>query len=314
MKRGVIDVLRRALDDTIANWPLILLRIGEAIVFTLIAVGAIFVLLVPVAVSVGLSVAKLHTPEDVEQALLLLAGKWMLLVWLLFGVLVLGLLFVAIHSFVAAGCARVLVDAERLGGPANEGPRSRFRVFSMDRWMGGGAAGWWTVFWIYNLAWGAAGLIFLIPLIPTALLMLVFREQAPLLIGTGCVGLALTLMLMLFVGLVTGMWTTRAVVDWAANGTGAAESLSGAWKSFRADLGRHVLIAFAAIVIAMAGSSFFASFSFFAAFGRSMGSHGMFSLITLPIRFIGSLGSTAFSSAVTSWFVAAYAALTVENR
>jgi hypothetical protein len=242
---------------------------------------------------------------------MLLAGKWILLVWVLLGAFVLTLVFVAMHSFVEAGCARVFVDAERLGGPATEGPRSRFRLFSMDRWMAGGAAGWWTVFWIYNIAWGMAGLIFLIPLIPTAVLMFVFREQAPMLIGTGCVGLLVTLMLMIVVGLVTGMWTNRAIVDWAANGTGASESLSGAWQAFRADLARHVLIALAVIVIGMAGSSFFASFSFFAAFGQSMGNHSLFNLVTLPIRLVASLGSTAFSAAVTSWYVAAYAALAV---
>ncbi|HEX7828710.1 MAG TPA: hypothetical protein VF787_03605, partial [Thermoanaerobaculia bacterium] len=71
MKRGVIDVLRRALDDVIANWPLILLRIGEAIVLTIIAVAAIFIILVPIAVSIGISAASIHSPDDIEHALLL---------------------------------------------------------------------------------------------------------------------------------------------------------------------------------------------------------------------------------------------------
>ncbi len=313
-KRGVIDVLRRAFDDAVANWAMTLLRIGEALVFMLIAIGAIFVLLVPVAVSIGLSLTSLRSPEDLEQALLLLTGKWVLLLWIMVGISIVILVFVALHSFVEAGCARVFVDAEKIAGPANEGPRSRFRVFSMDRWMAGGVAGWRTVFWIYNIAWGLAGLIFLIPLIPTAIGMFIFREQPPVLIGFGCVGLVITLMLMIVVGIVTGMWTNRAVVDWATNGTDASASLSGAWKAFRGDLGRHLLVAAAAIVVGMAGSSFFASFSFFAAFGDSLGSHGMFNLVTLPIRLVASLGSTAFSAAITSWYVAAYAALAVEKK
>ena len=313
MKRGVIDVLRRALDDVIANWPLILLRIGEAIVLTIIAVAAIFIILVPIAVSIGISAASIHSPDDIEHALLLLMDKWMLLVWVLVAASILLLLFVAIHSFVEAGCARVYVDAEKLAGPSNEGHRSRFKIFSMERWMAGGAAGWWKVFWIYNIAWGFAGLIFLIPLIPTALLMFIFRETPEILIGTGCAGLAVTFLLMIVVGVLTGMWTNRATVDWAANGTDATESLATARKALRADFGRHVLITLAAIVIGMAGSSFFASFGFVATFGQAMDRHGMFSLITLPIRLVGSLGSTAFSAIVTSWYVAAYAALTTEK-
>jgi hypothetical protein len=313
VKRSAIDVLRRGLDDTIANWPLILIRLGEALLFAVIAVVAVVAILVPLVVSVGVSLASLATPEDVENLLLSLMGKWALLVWVVAGVSLLLVIFVAIHSFVEAGCARVYVDAERQAGPADEGPRSRFRTFTMERWMAGGAAGWWSVFWIYNLAWGLAGLLFLIPLVPTALLMLLFREQPELMAGTGCLGLIVTLVMMIVIGIITGMWTNRAIVDWAAHDTGAAASLSGAWRAFRADLGRHILVAAAAIVIAMAGSSFFAGFSIFASFGEAIDRHGLASLITLPIRLLTSLASTALSAAITSWYVAAYAALTVER-
>lgn len=312
MKRGVIDVLRRGLDDTIANWPLILLRIGEAIVFVLIAIAAIFIILVPVAVSLGITAANLDQPEDLENVIAILISKWMLLLWVLLGVSVLLLVFIAVHSFVEAGCARVYVDAERIAGPANEGPRSRFKVFSMDRWMAGGVAGWWTTFWIYNIAWGLVGLIFLIPLIPTAILMFVFREQPAFLIGTGCLGLAVTFLVMLVGALVTNMWTNRAIVDWAAHGTSASPALATAWKAFRSDLGRHLLVAAAALVVTMAGSSFFAGFSLFASFGDAMDPNSAFNMVTLPLRLLGSFGSTVFSAAVTSWYVASYAALAVE--
>jgi hypothetical protein len=314
VKRGVIDTLRRAADDAIANWPLMLLRLGETLIFVILAVAAVFVMLVPIAVSLGLSLANLHSPEDLENVAGLLAGKWVLLLWAFLAISVLLLIFMAIHSFVEAGSARILVDAEEQAGPSTEGPRSRYRAFSMERWMAGGVRGWWGVFWIYNLAWGLAGLILLLPLIPTALGMLLFREQPPLLIGTGCIGLALTFVLLIVTAVVTGMWTNRAIVDAALYGTAASESLSRAWKEIRADLGRHIAITAAVIVVAMAGSSFFASFSVFANFGQAMDHHGMFSLITLPLRIVGSLGSTAFSTALTSAYVAAYAALAVEGK
>lgn len=309
MKRGVIDVLRRGLDDTIANWQLIALRVFETIVYVVIAIIAIIVMLVPMAVSIGLSVMDIKTPEDVEQAMLLLADKWTFLLWAFLGASLLILLFMALHSFVEAGCVRIYVDAEIAAGDALVGPRARYRMFSMERWMSGGTSGWWTVFWIYNLAWGVAGLILLIPLLPTALLMLVFRENTPLLIGTGCVGLVLTGMLALVVALVTGMWTNRAIVDWAVNRTGASVSLSTAWKSLRGDLARHVLVMLAMIVIGMAGSSFFGSFSIFANLGQSMDHRGIFTAITLPIRLLASIASTVFSAAITSWYAAAYVAI-----
>jgi hypothetical protein len=312
-KRGAIDVLKRALDDTIANWPLVALRLGEALVFAIIAIAAIFIILVPIAVSIGISASSIQSSADIEQAIAALLGRWMLLVWVFVAVLILAGVFVAMHSFVEAGGARVYVDAERVAGPANEGPRQRFRVFSMDKWMAGGLSGWWTVFWIYNLAWGLAGLILLIPLIPTAALMVRFSERPEVLAGIGCLGIVVTLLLGIVVAIVTGIWTNRAIVDWAANGTGARASLSSARQAIRIDLGRHVLVTAAAIVIGMAGSSFFASFSFFAAFGQTMDAHSLFNFVTMPIRLIGSLGSTAFSAAVTSWYVAAYAALAVEK-
>ena len=38
MKRGVFDVLRRGVDNTIANWQLVLIRIGEMLLFGVLTV------------------------------------------------------------------------------------------------------------------------------------------------------------------------------------------------------------------------------------------------------------------------------------
>jgi hypothetical protein len=313
LKRGVFDVLRRAVDNTIANWPLILIRFGEMLVLGVVAIAAVIIALVPIFVSLGIQLSKLSAPEEIENAALALMGQWMLLVWVLVAILFVTVLFVAIHSFVEAGSARVYVDAERAAGPANQGPRSRFRVFTMERWVEGGKEGWWTLFWIYNLAWSAACLILLIPLLPTIVGMLVFREQPPAAIVTGCVGLALTGLLLIVVGAVTGMWVNRAVNEWAVRRAGARESLSAGWTAMRGDLGRHLLIFLAMIVIGVAGSSFFASFSLFAAFGDSVGgNHGMATFITFPLRLLGSVLNSAFSAVVSAGYLAAYSSLATE--
>jgi hypothetical protein len=313
VKRGAFDVLRRGADNTVANWPLLLIRFGEMLLFGILSIVTVIIALVPILVSVGVELSKLSTAEDLENAGLALMGRWMLLLWLVVVFLLLTLLFLAVHAFVEAGSVRVYVDAERAAGPVVQGPRARYRVFSMDRWMAGGKEGWWTIFWIYNLAWSAAALILMIPLLPTIAGMLLFREQPPAAVVTGCIGLLVTGLLLIVVGAVTGMWVNRAINEWAVRRTGARESLSFAWAAFRADLGRHVLIFVAVLVVAMAGSSFFASFSLFAAFGETFGHHhGIVNLATLPLRIVGSLLNAAFSGIVSAWYVAAYSALAAE--
>lgn len=313
MKRGVFDVLRRAVDNTIANWQLILIRLGEMLLFGILAVITLVAALLPILVSVGIELSKITTPDDAAQAMFALMEKWILLVWVFVAISALLLVFIAVHAFVEAGCARVYVDAERIAGPAMTGLRSRFRIFSMERWVAGAKDGWWTLFWIYNVAWGVAGLILLIPLLPTLLGAIMLREQPPVALTISCVGLALTVLLMFVVGPLTGMWVNRSINEWATRHLGMRESLAAGRAAIRADFGRHLLIFIAVFVVAMAGASFFSSFSFFAAFGDVFSrNHGTVSLALFPLRIVGSLLNSAFSAIVSSWYLASYAALATE--
>jgi hypothetical protein len=314
MKRGVFDTLRRGLDNAVANWGLIAVRVVEVFVLAALTIAAVVATVVPILVSIGIRIADISTPDQIEEAMLSLMSRWMLLVYLLLGFLVLTIVFVALHSLVEAGCARIAVDADRIAGPAVEGPRSRYAVFSMARWWAGAKDGWWTVFWIYNLAWSVAGLILLVPLLPTLVLTLVLRDNAPVAIGIGCVGLVLSVLLLIVVGFVTGVWTNRAIADWAVRRSGARDALSGAWAALKADLARHVLIALAMIVIAIAGASFFSSFSYIAAIGGAMHRGVGMNFFTLPLRLGATVLNWVFSSFVTSWYLASFAALAVEGR
>ncbi|HEX6099638.1 MAG TPA: hypothetical protein VF432_25210 [Thermoanaerobaculia bacterium] len=314
MKRDVFATLRRGVDNAVANWGLIVVRVVEVLALAGIAIAAALAVIVPVLVSIGITVTGISTPEDLEELILSLYARWVWMIWIFLGISVLLLVFVAIHSFVEAGCARVAVDADRAAGPAVDGPRSRYHVFSLQRWWAGAKDGWWTVFWIYNLAWGVAGLILLLPLVPTAVIMLMARDTPAMLIGTGCIGLTVTLLLFIVVGIVTSMWTARATVEWATTRAGAAAALSDAWAAIKADVGRHLLIALAVVVIAMAGSSFFATFSYFAAFGEMFHRSGVVQVFTIPLRLFGTLLNWGFSAFVSSWYLAAYGALAVEKR
>lgn len=314
MRRGVIDTLRRGVDNTLVNWQLSLIRFAEMVLFVMISIAAVIAMVLPILVSVGIRLADINHVDDIELAMQALLSRWMLLVWVFAGITVLMLIFVVIHSFVEAGCARVFVDADRAAGPAAAGPRQRYRMFSGERWASGAKAGWWNVFWIYNLAWGVSGLILLIPLIPVLALILIFHENPAVSAGIGCLGLILFLFVAIIVAIVTGMWTNRAIAQWAADRIGTRAALAIAWRAVKSDLARHLLIALAIMVVAMAGSTFFASFSWFAAFGDSLGRNATFNMMTLPLRLIGSLLSSAFSALIGSWYLASYSALAVENK
>lgn len=313
MRHGVFDLLRRGLDNAMANWGLIVVRVVEIFVIVAVTIAGVLAMVVPILLSIGIRIADITTPDQVESAMLALMQKWVLLVWIFLGVSALLLVIVALHSVVTAGAARVAVDADRVAGPSVEGARSRYHVFSMARWWAGARDGWWTVFWIYNFAWGVAGLILLIPLLPTLALTIIFRETPPLAITTGCIGLVVSVLLMIVVGVVTGMWTNRAIADWAVQRTGPAASLSGAWAAIKADFARHILIALAMIVIAIAGSSLFASFSWMAAFGEAMHDAAVVNFFTIPLRFFATLMNWIFSAFAASWALGAYAALAVEG-
>lgn len=309
MKRPVFEILRRGVDNTVANWQVILFRIAEMVIFAVLTVAAVVVALVPVLVSVGIELSQIDTPEQLLEAMASLMTKWILLIWVAVAITVLLIVFVALHSVIEAGSARVYVDGERNAGPAMDGPRRRFHVFTMERWWSGAREGWWTVFWIYNLAWTVAGLILLIPLLPTLIGMLVFREQPPAAIVTGCFGMLVTGLLMIVVGVTTGMWVNRAIADWAVHGTGSRESLSSAWQAIKRDLGRHLLIFIAVIVVSMAASSFFASFSFLAGVSTTINQDGFFQLFMAPVRLLTSLLSSIVSSIVSAWYLASYSSL-----
>lgn len=315
MKRGVLDLLRRGFDNTLANWPILLLRLGEAMLFGAIVIASVIAVVVPLLISIGISFEQIRTIEDVEGAVhLFIERGLMVLLYVIALVTIVTLVMTAIHAFVVAGCARVYLDGDRLAGPALDGPRQRYGVFSMERWLSGATSGWWTLFWIYNLAWGAAGIVLLIPLLPTlAAMLLLGDEAAELTIGVGCLGLAATLLVAILTGIVVTLWSTRAIAAWARRRHGARDALAVGWRAIRTDLGRHLLIGAAIFVIAMAGSGLFASFSFFGAFLDIAGRENpMVVLISMSVRMLGWLLSSAFSAAVGGWFLSSFCA--IENE
>ncbi|HEU4520899.1 MAG TPA: hypothetical protein VFT12_02785 [Thermoanaerobaculia bacterium] len=310
-KHGVTEVIRRGFLNTVANWPILLIRIGESILLMLIAVAAVVAVIVPVVLSLGIQAASVQEPADAAAYLLsIVADKWAVIAYVLAVVTVVLAVFVAVHSFVEAGSARVYVDGERAAGPALDAPRERFRVFSGEKWVEGGKTDWWSVFWIYNVAWGVAGLILLVPALAMLVLMFVARDNPAAVVGITCLGLAFFFLFLFAVVVVTNIWCQKAIVVCVARTHRTVGALGEAWREFRSDAGRHIGVAVILFVLMIAGSGLFASFSAIAGWNDSP----TWTLAMMPMQLAGSFANSIFSTIIAAWFLACFATLAVDRR
>ncbi len=310
MKRSIADIIRRGFENTLANWPLLLIRIAEGVLFLMITVAAVVAAVVPVIVSIGLNKFEPRNPDAMSVMMDLIITHWAVIAYLFILVLVLLIVFVGIHSFVEAGVARVYVEAERATAPVPAPTRDQFRAFTAERWMVGGRRDWWTVFWIYNIAWGVSGVVLLVPLVILGAAMLIARDNAPVMIGVSCLGLALFLPFFIAVAVMTHIWCRKAIVVCVARASDAMESLRTAWREFKADTWRHIGVALALFLLTIVGAMVFASFSGFSNLSDSPG----FALALMPMQLVSSFLNTIFSAAMACWFTACFAALTMEPR
>jgi hypothetical protein len=307
---SVTDIIRRGFESMLANWPLLLIRIAEGIVFVVIAFIAFIAAIVPLGISIGVGSMNAQSPEEVAEFILsIFTDRWLLLVYVFVVATVVLLIFVAIHSFVEAGSTRVYIDAERatLGNPA--AARQQLRMFTAERWIEGGRRKWWAVFWVYNIAWGAAGLLMLAPLLLTLLVMLLLRDRQGAVIAAGCLGLAVSILFIFVLAVVVNIWSRKAIVLCVARIHSSSDALSAAWREFRADAGRHIGVTLILFLLTLVGMTVVSSFSMAFNWNTSPG----FNLSVLPLQLIGSFLQTVFSAGMAAWFMASFAALTVDR-
>ena len=299
MKRSAIDVIRRGFENALANWPLILFRIAEGVVFGVIVIGAIIAAVIPVLVTAGFSKdVDYRNPENVAALIVgLFVEHWILVLYLLaLFTLLLGVL-IAVHSFVEAGCARIYIDGERKPG---------FKAFAADRWYRGGVGGWWAVFWIYNLAWSVGALVLLGPLVLTLAGMLAVSGAAGR-VAIGCAGLGFTLLLLLPTAILIGMWTQKAIAVGVARTLGAVEALRAARREIKLDFGRHIAVMLVLMVIGFGAAMVISSMSFPLSFGDYR--RVSFFPMQIALSFVQSMASAA----VHAWSLASFVALTEER-
>lgn len=312
MKTSITEIIRRGFVSVLANWPLLLIRIAEGVVFMIIVVVAVIAAVIPVIISLGVQQFDPRSPAEAAELIVsIFTERWPILLYLFGLATAVLIVFVMIHSFVEAGSARVYVDAERAVRGIALPQRPQLQIFSVNRWLDGGKRQWWPVFWIYNLAWGMAGLLILVPMLAVLLIMFIVRERQGALIAVGCLGLAVSLLFAVVVSIITNIWCRKAIVVTAVARRGPAESLSEAWREFRLDAGRHIGVALILFLVTIVGSGVISSFSM--AFNWGGNSSAAYNLAIMPLQLVGSLIHTVFSAVMSSWFLASFATLTVEK-
>jgi hypothetical protein len=304
------DIIKRAFDNTVANWQLLLVRIALSVVILVVAVGAVVAMVIPLAVSAGLSRFDPRGADAPEILLTLLAEHWLLLLYIVIVASVLLAILCYVYSFAQSGSARIYLDAEAAAGAAVVGGRSRFAVFDPERWFRGAVGGAWRVFWIYNIAWTLALAIVLVPLVFVPAIMYLGGGTAVAIVA-GC-----GLLLVIGAGFALLVLVTDAVI-WKAiaiaigRGLSAVDSLRAARTDFRADFSRNFTVVFILLVLHVGGAGILSILSL----AGSVGQHvpGI-SLMFVPTRIVSSLVQAVFSAFMESWMLAAFVAIDAERN
>jgi len=296
LKRSATEVLRRGFQVTVANWPVIAFRLVESMLFVGLLLGAVIAVVIPFAVSVGMD-----NLSNVDTLASVLMERWVIVVYALVVAMVVLAVFIAIHAFIDAGTAQVLVDSER-----NDAAPS----FNMDRWLAGGRSAWWAVFWIYNAIWSVAGAVLLVPLAATLVAMFAVAGDAVRIV-IACSGLALTFVLLLPLGALAAMWTQKSIVVCLARNAPAAEAMRAARQELQRDFGRHLVVAVIIIVVSIGGAGVISMISMPLSFARE--SNPLSIGVMAPVQIVLSFVQSIFSAAVGTWFLASYVGLTEER-
>lgn len=297
--------------STLANWPVILLRVAESLVLFGAVIVAILGIVVPLLVSAGMGKWSLPSGKNPADVVLRILGDHAeLFAYLVLFILAMGLIMVAIHAFTSAGTTRILVDAERVGPDAVELRREQFEVFTLERWLDGAREAWLRLFWIYNATWGLYGLIILVPVLLFALSIsaAIVAESTAAIIGLSCLGVFLLIVVSVFFAFVIAMWTQKAVVVCVARDATVRDALHSGWAEVRADLLRHFLI-YLLITVITGGAGALAR-GFFAPFSMTLHVNNLWALMTAPVQIASMAVQSAVGNAVALWLIACYAAMT----
>ena len=313
MRYSATEILRRGFDNMVANWPLLLIRLGEVFVFVIVIIAAAIAAIIPIVVSVaGTNWQSLVERNDAPQAVAqMMLSHLPLFLFLFVLVSVVMIVFLAVHSFVEGGSVRIYADGEFAARSVSAGPRparAAFRAFGGERWLSGGKRDWWPIFLIYNIAWFFGGMIILLPFIVVSVLFIIGMMK-PVAMVVGCLVAVVSFFFVLLVAILTGIWCNKAIVICVARTLSAVESLRVALADIRNDFMRHFVVAFVLMMISFGGALLISSFGIGMSFVRDPGA--MFML--MPLRMAMQVASQILSLGVAAWMIASFTALTIDR-
>ena len=304
MKRTFSEIIQRGFANTIANWPLLLIRIGESAVAFIIVIATLLAAVVPVIVTAvhGEGFDFEHPERFLDIVTGLITEHALLIAWLIIlATLVLGLIL-AVRSFVEAGSVRIFFDGE-----AAEATTGKFNAFDVQRWFDGGRQSWWPVFLIYNIIGLYALLAALAPLLVGVMIFAIGGGTAAAL---GCVVGPLLILAIVAMAIIAALWNQKAITVCVDRGLGGFASVRAGWRALMDDFSRHLGVGVLIALISFGLAAMLSMMSIVSGFGH----HAGVTMAFAPMQLLGSFAQTSVSAISGTWFIACFVALTADNR
>lgn len=285
-----VDSIRDAWEDAWRFWPLVLVRLAQQIVLFIAFLISAIVTIVPLVV--GGVVAFSDFSGDAAGFLRSLFFEHpFLILYLFLAVLAIATVLMLFYAFFQAGLIGSYEEAIRTGTSAN--PAERFLHFARQSWR--------RTFWIFQWIWGLVGVVFMVPLLPIVLVMLLGRDSTGILIA-GCVGLGLLLVVMLIASFFASGWSAVSLILGITRQLPARQAVTDGWRLFRKRLAPVMLVMVFMSVVSMVVTAALVSFSFGVS---AAGSVRYAAVLLFPLQIAISIVQMGSSIFVSCWFTAA---------
>jgi hypothetical protein len=299
-------LIQRAFDSTLANWPLILIRIASSVAMTLVAIAAV----VPVvALFVIAGVSASLTDFETSSAIIDWAISNVLLLLAIIAIITIAFAVgIAIHAFTTGGVAGIYLEAD-FAAPRDQWTRKDLARFSPDLWFRHGAATWWRIFLIYNITWGLFLLLLTLPLLLIVPLVLLMESPEAMAI-IGCAAVVFGLMALAVGSIFVHVWTQIAVLQQVRRRAGVVAAIRSSLGTIAGDPLRIGLITGLLIVISLALGAFAFGFQLVVDLGSTFSE---LPLLFMPAQIILSLLQSLVSVVVGAWFLASLSTVVNES-
>lgn len=308
--RSPTDSARRAFENTVANFPVLLITIaGQIAAFMLIVIGVIIAILPLVGLGV---IASVSAPQGDPSVWLekFVQNNPLIILYLVVAVLVLMIPMMMLYAFIEAGRIGVYLDGERKALAAGSSERSAFNAFDPSRWMAHARASWLGVFVVYVLTGLLAVLLLVVPIVLIAVMMARFSDYQAV-VGVGCMLLVLVVLCLVLFGIFIGIWVKLANIICVRDRVAGTEALRRALAAFVRDPGGVLILTMLLVGVSIGVGIGVMSIYFGTGVLSAIPGVG---LLLIPLQIALSLGQSVLSAFLSSWFSASYVSYVVAQE